>query len=101
MTVLEFLRFLRSFEDNTPKGIRVRVSRDHIHILVIIFGHVDPDDFPEHIALFLEKENPERFGPKMLHDDEGGNPCEVTSFVFNDDGSLDDERGFPINWRKV
>jgi len=100
MTVLGFLQFLKRFEDNPPNGIRIKVSRDHIHILVIIFGHVDTDDFPEHITRFWEKENPERFGPKVMHDDDG-NLCEVTSFEFDDDGSLDDERGFPINWREV
>ena len=100
MTVLEFLRFLRSFDGNPPNGIRIKVSRDHIHILVIIFGHVDTDDFPEHITRFLEKETLEQFGPDMRHDEEE-NPCEVTSFEFDDDGSLDDERGFPIKWREV
>lgn len=100
MTVLEFLRFLKSFEDNHHNGVRIKISRDHIHILVIIFGHVDTDDFPEHITRFLEEENPEQFGPDMRHDEEG-NPCEVTSFEFDDDGSLDDERGFPIKWREV
>lgn len=100
MTVLEFLRFLKCFEDGPRKGVRIKISRDQIHILVIIFGYVDMDIFPERIVRFLEKENPERFGPKVMHDDDG-NLCEVTSFEFDDDGSLDDERGFPINWREV
>ena len=47
MTVLEFLRFLKCFEDGPRKGVRIKISRDHIHILVIIFGYVDTDDFPE------------------------------------------------------
>lgn len=100
MTVLEFLRFLKCFEDGPRKGVRIKISRDHIHILVTIFGCVDMDDFPERIIRFLEKENPERFGPKVMLDYDG-NLCEVTSFEFDDDGSLDDERGFPINWREV
>lgn len=102
MTVLEFLRFLKCFEDGPRKGVRIKISRDHIHILVTIFGaeYVDMDIFPERIVRFLEKENPERFGPIVIHDD-NGYLREVTSYEFDDDGSLDDERGFPINWREV
>lgn len=101
MTVLEFIRFLKCFEDGPRKGVRIKISRDHIHILVIIFGCVDMDEFPERIVRFLEKENPERFGPKVMPDEDGNLLCEVTSFLFDDDGSLDDERGMPIGFSKL
>lgn len=95
MTVLDFLKSLRPLEDDPSKDIRLRVSRDGIQIAVEIIGHMRMDDLPDRSVRFLEKKKPEKIGPFHYREKERA------VFVFDDDGSLDDERGFPINWREV
>ena len=96
MTVLDFLRFLRGFEDNPNNKIRIRVSRDFIHIAVNVSGyHIYMDELPACVVRFLETEKPERTTRVV---DGGG---ETTTFIFDDDGSLDDEDGMPISWREA
>lgn len=101
MTVLGFLKLLHPLEDDQSKGIRLGISRDGIHIAVEIIGHMCMDDLPECCARFIEKEKPEFFGPNLAGYDIYGRTREKTIFIFDDDGSLDDEDGMPIKWREA
>lgn len=95
MTVLGFLKSLQPIEDNPCGRVHIKVLRDHIQIAVEIRGHVRQDDFPQDCVMFIRKKKPDMIGPFHFRGKE------MTVYVFDDDGSLDDERGFPINWREI